>query len=730
MKYKKYLIVILLLIVANFIMAKGSNADRPKIGLVLSGGGARGLAHIGVLKVLEELDIKPDYITGTSMGSIIGGLYAIGYDSKELEKILMNQDWETLILDTITRSDVSIEEKEYVERYVGELPVVNYKLVLPSGIVDGQHISKLLTDLTLSAQDVSDFNELWIPFRCIATDLETGDAVVLDHGFLPDALRASMSIPSAFSPIKIDGKLLIDGGLARNLPVSDVIDMGADIVIAVDVSSELYKKEQLNTLVKVMEQSINFRGIESSKQEQKLADILIVPNLGKYSIIDFSHCDSLVYAGEVSARNSYNSLKQISDEQKKYEREERGIPLLKVENFHVNKIRVEGLKIVSKNLIIGKMKINENTDITFEQLSDAIDRLYGSRFFERVTYRLLPSPKGVDIELIVVENSHHVFNFSFQYNSETKSAVLLNETKRNLFIEGSRIIMDLKLNENPGGAASYFVHTGWKPGFGIGTSLDYREIEIPIKRDNQYDHYEFGKFSANFVLQTVFINDSAFGIGVQKDFCNYRSLDFETVQKYKLDAMKSFAFFKFDSFTSKIYPTKGANVSIQYESFTNINTDLINGNYGDFQRFIYNAERYKMLNKRLSISIGASFGLIFSDSSNIPYNYKISIGGMNKEFCGILPVIGLRKAYIMSRNAIVYQNSIQYNVWRKLYINSKFNIANYSELSEQLLNFDNKIVSGGIALGLKTPFGLIEYTIGTNSADEDIVQYWNVGYQF
>ena len=548
--------------------------NRPKIGLVLSGGGARGIAHIGVLKVLEEVGIEPDYITGTSMGAVIGALYAIGYRSDQLEKIVLEQDWDLLLLDKILRKDISIEEKKYDERYIGKLPIVNYKIVVPAGLVNGQRISKLFTDLTISALHINDFNKLRTPFRCIATDIETGEAVVIDSGFLPEAMRTSMSIPSAFTPVKANGKLLVDGGLSRNLPAIDAIEMGADIVIAVDVSSKLYKKEELQSLVKIMEQSVNFRGLERSKEQYKLCDLIISPEVEHYGLVDFDNCDSLITLGEIAARNSYDELKAIAEEQKQYNKPDKELPMLETDDLFINEINIKGLNTVSKNLVIGKLMLNENSWITTEDLSQAIDRLYGSQYFERVTYRLTLASKGVDLEVRVIEKYKHVLNFSFQYNSETKSAILLNETLRNGLIQGSKLIWDIKLSENPSHAISYFIHTGWKPGFGVGVEALYDQFDVPVRTEAGIEHYKYKNISGNFVLQTVFSNKAALGIGIGYESNIFKSIDLEPSFEYVADVSKFCVFFEFDTLNKTLFPQYGLKLYTSYSLYPDSKSDI------------------------------------------------------------------------------------------------------------------------------------------------------------
>ncbi|MCI0515176.1 patatin-like phospholipase family protein [candidate division KSB1 bacterium] len=262
-------------------------AERPKIGLVLSGGGAKGFAHIGILKLLDSLQIPVDYIAGTSMGSIAGGLYAIGYSGFDLEKIAERDDWQEIFTDNPPRPMLPFFQKEQTGRYQLDFGIKGLKPVTPSGLIFGQKISLLFSSLTFPYEKITDFDRLPIPFRCVAVDLVTGNSVVLKSGSLAKALRASMSIPTVFSPVEWGDSLLVDGGLINNLPVDVVREMGADIVIAVDVQSPLLERERLNSVLNVLEQTVSIVGLDLSRANASQADIYITPDISAFSASDF-----------------------------------------------------------------------------------------------------------------------------------------------------------------------------------------------------------------------------------------------------------------------------------------------------------------------------------------------------------------------------------------------------------------------------------------------------------
>src|SRR5213594_1605215 len=282
----------------------GVRPHRPRIGLALSGGGARGIAQVGVLEVLEELRVPIDVIAGTSMGSIVGGLYASGLSPAQMRSALLNLDWNDLFNDRPPRRDLIYRRKEddSSDLIKLEMGLKDGRLLLPRGLVAGQKIGFVLQSMTLHAAGVREFDRLPIPFRAVATDLGNGEMVVLERGHLADALRASMSIPGAVAPMEIDGRLLADGGLVRNLPVDVVRAMGADIVIAVDTSTPLLSPEQLRSLPNITSQVTGMLTRENVEDQIKNADVVIVPDLGSTSAGDYLDRERILEIGVAAAR--------------------------------------------------------------------------------------------------------------------------------------------------------------------------------------------------------------------------------------------------------------------------------------------------------------------------------------------------------------------------------------------------------------------------------------------
>ncbi|NQT24983.1 patatin-like phospholipase family protein [candidate division KSB1 bacterium] len=299
-----------LLTLCFFTSTQANVSDRPKIGLVLSGGGALGFAHIGTLKMLDSLEIPIDYIAGTSMGGILGALYSIGYDGLELENLVQSTDWIDLFRDHPPRNKLPYFEKKMAKRFQLVFSMEGIHPVPPSGLIFGQKVSLLFSSLTFPYEHIRYFDDLPIPFRCVAVDLVTGNEVVLNQGSLARAMRSTMAIPSVFSPVEWGDSLLVDGGIMNNLPVDVVRSMGADIVIAVDVGNRLRPKENLNSALKVLDQSINMLGIQKWKENIQQVDFLIHPELEELAMGDFmdEKIAQILHDGEVAARQAETEL--------------------------------------------------------------------------------------------------------------------------------------------------------------------------------------------------------------------------------------------------------------------------------------------------------------------------------------------------------------------------------------------------------------------------------------
>lgn len=385
-------------------------AKRPKICLVLSGGGARGAAHIGVLKVLEEMRVPVDCIAGTSMGSIVGGAYASGVTVPEMEKQIAGISTDLLFRDKPPRQERSIRRKQddATILFTPDIGLRDGELLLPKGLVSGVQLETVLRGLA-KAQGYRDFDDLPIPFRAVATDLVTGKPVVFSRGELARVMRASMSVPAAVDPVEIDGRLLVDGGLTNNLPVDVARAMGADIVIAVNLGTPLMKREELNSILGVTGQMINIlteQNVQASLASLTPTDILILPELGNFSASDFDHLPQTIPIGEAAARKVQERLAVLSIPETQYAAlRKRQLATTPPDLRAVDEIRFGNLQRVNPEVLAAQMETKPGEPLKQEVLDRDMRRIYGTDDFEHVNYRILEEPGKRVLSVDAIEKS-------------------------------------------------------------------------------------------------------------------------------------------------------------------------------------------------------------------------------------------------------------------------------------------------------------------------------------
>jgi len=386
--------------------ATTSAPARPRIGLVLSGGGARGAAHVGVIEVLEQLRIPVDYVAGTSMGAVVGGLYASGIESDELERLLAELPWDTLFTDKTRRRDISFRRKQDDRNFLStfHFGFKNGKIQLPTGLIQGQKLELVLGVLTVPVATIRDFDDLTIPFRAVATELISGQAVVLDHGELAQAMRASMAIPGAFAPVVIDDRLLVDGGTAMNLPVEVARQMGADVVIAVDISTPLRKAEQLDSALAVTGQTVTIQIQQNTAQQVALLDendFLIRPDMGKVATMSFDRVIEASDVGHEAAASVADFLSRLSLDEPAWEAYRAGLARPDRSPPVISSIRIDNDSRVSDDVIRTHMQVRAGEPLDLATLTHDIDVLHGIDVFDRVNFRIDALPGG-GRELVIV----------------------------------------------------------------------------------------------------------------------------------------------------------------------------------------------------------------------------------------------------------------------------------------------------------------------------------------
>ncbi len=737
-KMKKVTFLSLFIVYCNLLFAaipvdSTLTIQRPKIGLVLSGGGAKGFAHVGVLKVIDELGIPIDYIAGTSMGSIIGGFYAMGYSAKEIEKVISEQNWDNLLSDKVERKYIPIYEKKAKERYALSFSIKPKGIQLPSGIVYGQNVLNLFEKLSIKYHNTTDFKKLPIPFVCIATNMETGKAEVLDKGYIPLALRASMAIPTIFTPVTINEKMLVDGGLINNFPVDEVLKMGADIVIGVDVQSGVKSKKQLNSIVDIMNQLSSLMGLENYEKNKSKVNIYIKPNIGKYTVGSFNHADSLINRGLIAGKKAIPQLLKLK---KKYnlkpnKKEKYPIPTDSTK-YYVRNLKFNGLNKVSKSLINGKLNIETPGQITLKQIEKGIEQAYASGYFNTINFQLKNDSlqsNAKELNLFIKERTTKRFNVGFHYDSDKNASLLLNLTVRNMLLEGSRLALDLRLAKKPRFAFTYNVDNGIKPGFTF--NAEYNNSEAFLYENNKKsDIFDFKYIKCDLNAHSILKESYSVGIGARLEYFETNSQILNS--KYIIDDdyyISYYGYVDVDTRDNAYYPKKGIKLYGEYSFLTSRGLK-----FGDqdvpANIILLRYQNAIPLSEKITLQPAIYGRNIWG--KQLPLYFYSYCGGVeqNNYFDIQIPFIGLERMELPTKAALVFRGDMQWEVFRNNYLILRTNIGVLSNDLPGLVNGGKWVKGIGLTFSYNSLIGPMELSIMTSDRNKSLQHYVSLGFWF
>lgn len=746
MKIKATTLSFILAMVLLFISITPSTilaqAQKEKVGLALSGGGAKGIAQVGVIRVLEDEGFRPDMIAGTSIGSILGGLYAIGYSIEDLEKLAMEIDWEYYFDDELERTYFPIEERYAAERYQLRFPLVNGKIGFPTGIVRGKKISLLLSRLTIPAHGIYDFDDFDIPFRAIATNFETGEAIAYGKGDLANAMRASMSIPSVFVPAEIDSTILIDGGVTRNLPVQDVIKLGADKVIAVDIGAPLYDRSSLESIMDVLDQTSSYRISESNIAEAKLADVVISPKIADISALSFDKNDTLMVRGIRATKKKIAEVKPLLGKRKPLKPRGVYIP----ESFTVVELEIVGCDPKGVKRIRNSLQIKQGNEYTLDAVENRLKNLYGSELVALANYRLIPtSKKDAYILKIIVETQKGEFvRISANYDSRLKAAVLLNLTLRNRIINGSKFNIDLKVSENPSLDVEYFVHTASRPN--LGANLRGRLNFFPgqnFENGNRIESFDIRHMVTEANLFSTLHNRYLMSIGVGLE--RYvRSEEYFDADDNNLTTNSAFGQVHFlnDTYDELHFPRKGHHFEVwgKYAFNRNIERkaiDSISTIRPENLMLGLNITKAISVTKRASIVIGINGGYTQFVENN--YFHRFYLGRELPNEKTHINFSGLRYMELPVSAFATGSGKVQIEVAKEIFTTLSFNGGYYEQkrkaieggvVSNKKITNSDYIYGLGLELGMVTRLGPITFSTEYNINQKDLNFYLHVGHEF
>lgn len=724
LRITRYVIVTALLLAA---LPAGAR-DRPRVGLALSGGAARGFAHVGVMKVLEEVGMPIDCVSGNSMGAVIGGLYAAGYSVAELESLSVNVDWDEMFSDAVGRRTLAMAFKKWDARYTMAFPLDGWHPELPSGLIAGQKITKLLSRLTVPVGHIEDFLQLPTPFVCVATDIVTGEAVVLASGDLAEAIRASMSVPSVFTPVVIDGRLLVDGGVARNLPAVDVINLGADIVIGVDAAEPLYNEGELNSMLRIMDQTIHFQIAGTSKEQKQLCDVLIVPQTSKMSV-SFDQAAYFIERGEEAARAMLPELRALADSVRALGEVERRWQPDRSDSLFVTNVVIEGLDQIPSRVVETELQIRAPLWMTVEDIDKSVDRIYKYGYFQRVGYSVEKTTgKGSYLHFDVVESSRNMVRAGVRYDSETNLAAIVNATLRNVGIEGSSLALDFRIGRDIGGEVWYFTPAGRTfRSFGISGRINssWRQLNVYIDDYKAADYrttYTFGELA----LGNLFASRVALAGGARAEYIDTRLDSGDDVYPDEYAVMfPALALLRIDTIDRTVFPRRGVFAELMGEATsTSAGSDVAVTRYHLDWRIRVPVHRSLTLFQTLYLGATAV--------GTPPAAWLFTVGGMQNPYTWLgMPntFVGFKYQELTGPNAQTFGLGVQWACFRRFYAIARWNIGNVFDEWNTTIAADDYENGVGVTFGIDIPAAPIEFTV-SNSTRHDILLNFTVGYFF
>ena len=737
------LLILFFLFFFHWSFSQESERKNPRVGLVLSGGGAKGFAHIGVLKTLDSLGVRVDYVAGTSMGAVIGGLYAAGYSGKQLDSIISAANFDLLITDAVPRKSKTFYERKNAEKYALSLPFSNFKIHLPSSISRGQNVFNLLSKLTLNVSGVKDFSKLPVPFYCIATDMQTGQEVVLDHGNLAQAIAASSALPTLYQPVTLDNKLLMDGGIVNNYPIIGLESKDLDIIIGVDVQDGLLTINKLESVSNILIQISNFRVAEEMVGKSKLTDIYIKPKVSEYSIVSFKDGDEIIRKGQTAVSPHLEGLKTIAKAQN-FTKTEASIP--EIQKIKINDISISGLNKYTAAYVRGKLRFRTGETISFDDFSKGVNNLVATNNFDSFLYKFSPADQGYNFSAKVTEAKNTAFiKFGVHYDPLYKSAALLNLTKKQLIFKNDVVSLDFILGDNTRYNFDYYIDKGFYWSVGINSKyIGFDNFTNPagLIDEGMYPEIDkiqmtFSEFTHQIFAETLIKKDLALKIGVELKDLKITTNDnvflsvFDTTE-YRIEDGEFYSLFgslKIDTIDNKFFPTSGFLFEGNFK-FYFASSDF-RDDFNELTTFKSQISRAFKIADKLSMNVSTEGG--FKVGSSDTKILHFGLGGYGSNYFNNYSTFYGYDYFSLNGNSFVkIASTLDYEFINNHHFNFSANFANIGD--DIFLNskwFESPSYGGySVGYGLETIFGPIELKYNWSGGSNESGFYVNVGYWF
>lgn len=747
---------------------------RPTVALVLSGGGAKGAAHVGVIEYIEELGIPVDMVLGTSMGGLVGGLYALGYTVPEMDSLVRNMDWNWALSDKLSREYVSYSDSKYKEKYLLAIPFYYerdyYKMKLadehrfddirrhevlhigadneggadmlknnllgslPSGYIYGQNVSNLISSLTIGYQDSTDFQSFPIPFACVATDMVSGKAKIWHSGKMNTAMRSTMSIPGIFAPVRTEGMVLVDGGMRDNYPTALAREMGADIIIGVDLSQDKRSYMQVNNIGDIIGQGIDMLGMDAFEKNVQIPDVKIKPYLPEYNMMSFSKqaIDTIIVRGRQAAEAQDSLLRMVAVKTAgTYKAEHKP----KAFDFHadslmIDEIEIKGVLAKEKLLLMDRMNLVPGQKISREGLDDMVARIYGTHCYDYVTYELLGSEEPFKLVINCKKGPVHQLGIGVRADTEEIVSVLVNLGINVHRLHGHSFDLTGKISANPYVQAKWSYDVPQIPT--VNASASFRWTNMGML------NFGTNNLSLNFfnARQEVYLSNMKWKFldvrgGLRNDIFNIRNIkssqiidDYDT-SNLSNDFVSLFVDGRTDTFDDGYFPTKGVNAGVSYAwTFAGI-PDMIH-NFHTLQ-----ADAKVVVPGSDGFAFIPSFNCRFLMGRDIPLAYFNAIGGSlpGRFVDQQLPFIGVTNLVAMENIMTMFRTDFRFTLARNHYLTG---IINYVRSSDTFMEYGKGMgnFGAGVEYSFDTIFGPFSANIHWSDFTGKVGMYLSAGFNF
>lgn len=716
-----------LLFLISFLPLVAWAQERPRVGLALSGGGAKSMAQLGALRVIEESGIQIDYISGTSMGAVIGAMYAMGYTVDEIEYFLSKIDWDALLSNDIPRDRLPYLYRND-EKYLLNFEIYNRSLNLPKAFNFGHYMLKQLSFLTMRFHDEEDFSNLPIPFLCVATDLVTGEMVFFDKGNLTDALRATVAYPSIFSPHEINGRPYIDGGVRNNIPIAILKEeKGMDFVIGIDVQGQLYKRDELSSIIEVLEQVGSFPNMLYFEEQKKMADVLIRPDIDEYDITSYAAADTLIARGYHSAMDMMPVLKAIAEKQGTTPKRNSPGSAIPMNEFWVDSFYSENVLPKQEQLIQGKLRLVPGQMYQLEKLDKGLDMLYGSARYDKIMFQYLQSDSTKKALVIKpkLKRSNQAMKLGLHYDDDFSIALLANYTWRDALFLNSKFISEIAISENPRGSISYVIERGFVPS--LGSRISFWRFQPRIYREGEpITNFSFLTYNIDFFLHSTLFNNYTIGTGLRWEDVSIT----ERIPIIGLQNRNQFiiyhAFLDFDSYNRSFKPQRGLKLLAKF----NLISTVENGNLSEpISVSSFNFDKAIKFSEKNGMSAGLTAAVTIGETPLYPY--QIFVGGLGQNYINFtFPFLGYRFMELIGRNFGAIRADVYQQIGKSHFLTFKTNFGKIDPTIKDLFDSSALLNGYGLSYAYNSPIGPLELTVMTSSNHLKIFTYINLGFWF